>query len=256
MQAQILTTAKEIALDAGKLALNLFAGERELTQKGFRDFVTDADYAAQNLIVERVREAFPDHGFLAEEDDATLSDDSEYVWIIDPVDGTTNYSRHIPFFCVSIGIAKNGSPIVGVIYDPVRDELFWATKGGGAFINGKPISVSKIDDLANAIVAHDWSRSPAMRDVIMDMLARLVHQTRSIRVIGSAAIALCWVANGRLDAYFNPALSAWDVAAGQLILEEAGGTLSGFNNEPFALDDPNSWSLATNRLIHTSFNPS
>lgn len=250
MHSNILSAAKSIAREAGQLALDRFDGDRKLTQKGFRDFVTDADYATQNLIVSRVREQFPDHGFLAEEDDATLSDEAEYVWIIDPVDGTTNYSRNIPFFCVSIGIAKAGNPVVGVIYDPVRDEMFWATKGGGAFLNDKPIHVSKIDTLADAIIGHDWSRSPAMRDVIVEMITRLVHQTRSIRVIGSAAIALCWVANGRFDAYFNPALGAWDVAAGQLILEEAGGVMSGFNAEPFALDDPNSWALATNRQIH------
>ncbi len=250
MQNEILEAAKSIAREAGKLVLDRFGGERELTQKGFRDFVTDADYAAQSLIVERVREQFPTHGFLAEEEDATLSDNADIVWIIDPVDGTTNYSRNIPLFCVSIGVAQAGDPLVGVIYDPVRDELFWATKGGGAFLNGQAISVSTTDNLADAIIAHDWSRSPTLRDVILQIITQLAHQTRSLRAMGSAAIAICWVANGRLDAYFNPSLSAWDIAAGQLILAEAGGIMSGFNAEPFALDDPSSWALATNQRIH------
>ncbi len=247
---KILTTAKSIAREAGKLILDCFGRERELTKKGFRDFVTDADYAAQNLIVARVREQFPAHGFLAEEEDTTLSDEAEYVWIIDPVDGTTNYSRNIPLFSVSIGVVQAGKPIVGVIYDPMRDELFWGTKGRGAFLNGQSIHVSGIDSLGDAIIGHDWSRPPAMRDVILDKLTQLIHQTRSIRCVGSAAIALGWVASGRLDAYFNPKLSAWDVAAGQLILEEAGGKMSGFQGEPFALDNANSWSLASNQLIH------
>jgi myo-inositol-1(or 4)-monophosphatase len=252
MKDAILTAAKSIAREAGQLALDRFGGERVLTQKGFRDFVTDADYAAQTLIVQRVREQFPEHGFLAEEDDPTLCDNAEFVWIIDPIDGTTNYSRNIPVFSVSIGIAQAGIPIVGVVFDPVRDELFWATSGGGAFVNDRPIAVSQIDTLADAIISHDWSRSAPMREKMLQIISRLAHQTRSIRAVGSAAIALCWVASGRVDAYLNVQLSAWDVAAGQLILTEAGGKMSGFNAEPFALNDPDSWALASNQLIHAS----
>lgn len=245
----ILTAAKEIARAAGRLALTQFTHERKMTRKGFRDFVTDADFAAQQLVVERVREQFPGHGFIAEEDDDSLDDRAEYVWIIDPIDGTTNYSRKVPFFCVSLGVAHDGQMVIGVIYDPVRDELFSATRGGGAFVNGVPIHVSTVSDMNSAIVSFDWSRDVAVREATLQLLQTVALEPRSVRSFGAAAIAICWVACGRVDAYFNYQLSAWDVAAGQVILTEAGGGVSGFDGRPFNLYDPQSWAVFTNGAI-------
>lgn len=232
---ELLKAAESIALSAGKLLRRLWEEPRELTRKGFRDIVTDADFASQRLITSEIKRLFPDHGFLTEEDDETLSQDGEVVWIIDPVDGTSNYSRQMPSFSVSIAVARrqemNLSVEVGVVYDPVRQELFSARRGAGAKLNGYPIFTALTDAPIEAIISLDWSHRRETRQATLDILQELAHEVKTIRAIGTAALAISWVAAGRLDGYLNINLHPWDVAAGGVIVQEAGGRISNFSGD-------------------------
>lgn len=230
--AELLTTAETVALSAGKLLRRLWEEPRQLTRKGFRDIVTDADFASQRLITAEIKKRFPRHGFLTEEDDETLSQEGEIVWIIDPVDGTSNYSRQMPSFSVSIAAARRqGTDLsveVGAVYDPVRQELFSASQGAGAKLNGYPIFTALTVDPIEAIISLDWSHRRETRQVTLDILGHLAHEVKTIRAIGTAALAISWVAAGRLDGYLNINLHPWDVAAGAVIVQEAGGEISNF----------------------------
>ncbi len=249
--------AKTIALETGELLRDRWNNaELKLTSKGFRDIVTDADFASQKLVTEKIMQAFPTHGFVSEEDDGSLPTEGDVIWIIDPIDGTSNFARKSPLFCVSIAATRPTEdphvfkPFVGVIYDPVRNELFFASEGAGATLNDKPISVSTVDSLESAIVAYDWPRQPAIRQNTLDLISGTIHQVKTMRSIGSAALALAYVACGRLDGYFNLHLSPWDVAAGELIIQEAGGRFSDISGNQWRGD--NKTSLGTNGLVHQS----
>jgi myo-inositol-1(or 4)-monophosphatase len=244
------TVAETAALEAGALIRHKLAEPRTVASKGFRDLVTDADYAAQQCITELVRARFPDHSFLAEERDATLPRAGSVQWIVDPVDGTSNYSRGIPNFCVSVAVAANAQVIVGVTYDPMREELFSGVRGQGCTLNGQPVTVSPTASLADAIVSLDWGRRYEVRQASLLALLRFAHAVRSIRAIGSAALALAWVAAGRLDAYINFSLSAWDIAAGMLLIEEAGGAASDLGGLPLPLAESTTC-LGANRLLQS-----
>lgn len=242
----LLSVATQAALQAGALLRQKWSQPRQISEKGFRDLVTDADHAAQALIVETIQSAFPDHGFLVEEKVADLSPSGPILWIIDPVDGTTNYSRQQPNYCISIAAVLRPSPpanqpepqiLAAVIYNPMQDELFSATLGQGAFLNGTRIQVSSTDKLESAVIALDWSHNPDQRQLTLDMLLRIAHEVQTIRAIGSAALTLAWVAAGRLDAYFNLNLKPWDVAAGKLLITEAGGQLVNLDNRPWQIED-------------------
>jgi myo-inositol-1(or 4)-monophosphatase len=239
----LLFVATQSALQAGALLHQKWGQPRQVSQKGFRDLVTDADHASQALIVEMIQSVFPSHGFLVEEKVADLSSSGPIIWIIDPVDGTTNYSRQQPNYCISIAAVKRPSPqssnqeepeiLAGVIYDPMHDELFQASLGQGAYLNGSKIAVSDTDNLGEAVIALDWSHDPDQRQRTLDMLQRIAHEVQTIRAVGSAALTLAWVAAGRLDAYFNLNLKPWDVAAGKLLISEAGGKLVNLDNRPW-----------------------
>jgi myo-inositol-1(or 4)-monophosphatase len=248
MTAELLSTANQSALQAGALLRQKWDEPRHVSQKGFRDWVTDADHASQALIVETIRERFPDHGFLVEEKVADLQPTGPVCWIIDPIDGTSNYSRQQPNFCVSIAAASpiakesrtgkmSAEILAAVVYDPMRDEMFEAAAGQGAFLNGKRIQVSQTAALESAIVALDWSHQQEKRQYTLEALQRFAHQIHTIRAIGSAALALAWIAAGRLDAYFNLNIKPWDAAAGQLLIHEAGGQIVNHDNHPWQLDD-------------------
>ena len=254
----LLSFTKRIALETGELLRDKWANaELVLTSKGFRDIVTDADIASQTLLTNRILEQFPTHGFISEEDDGSLPTEGDVIWIIDPVDGTSNFSRKSPLFSVSIAAARPTNdpavidPFLGAIYDPVRDELFLAAEGQGATLNGRPISVSGVDSLAGAILAHDWPREPAIRQNTLDIISDSIHQIKTMRSIGSAALGLAYVACGRLDGYFNLSLQPWDVAAGMVILAEAGGRFSDLQNQPWRTN--NKISFGSNQLIHRAF---
>ena len=221
--------------------------ERRLTLKGIRDLVTDADTAAEPLILDLIQSRFPDHAILSEEAGGNAIGGG-YTWVVDPLDGTTNYAHRNPVFAVSIGVLEGEEPLVGVIHDPLRDHTFVAERGGGAKLNDKPIHVSHIASLENALVGMDWGHSNEVRERILAYLHRVVPRCGTLRVLGSATLALCYVGAGWLDAYFNLRLKPWDAAAGILIITEAVGRCSTLEGKPYHLESPSC--LATNNRIH------
>ena len=247
MKKRVLQTAIEAARRAGRAIAERYPGGRSLTVKGLRDLVTDADTGAEAVILDLLRARFPDHTIVSEEAGGREIS-SGYTWVVDPLDGTTNYTHHHPVFAVSIGVLKGGEPLIGVTHDPLRDQTFVAERGGGARLNDKPIHVSRIADLQNALVGLDWGHSNEVRERILAYLHRVVPKCGTLRVLGSATLALAYVAAGWLDAYFHLGLKPWDAAAGTLIITEAGGRCSTLEGEPYRVDFPGC--LATNNLIH------
>lgn len=250
--------AKQLAAESGKMLKDKWENASfSASSKGFRDVVTDADIASQDLITSMVLERYPTHGFLSEEDDGSLPTEGDVIWVIDPIDGTSNFSRQSPLFCVSIAAAHPPSAageldfITGVVLDPIRNEMFTASKNGGAFRNGQPLIPSNVDTVADSIVALDWPRDPAERAEIMRLCSQIVHKTKTTRSIGSAALALCYVACGRLDAYYHMNLKPWDIAAAALILQEAGGAFSNFAGKKWRLGEKSA--LGTNGVLHSEY---
>ncbi|HZX28085.1 MAG TPA: inositol monophosphatase family protein [Telluria sp.] len=210
-----------------------------VTEKQHNDFVTDVDTAAEQAIMEVLSKAYPDHKFLAEESgpSAGLNDETEFCWIIDPLDGTTNFMHGFPQYCVSIALAQRGVVTQALVYDPVRNDLFTASKGGGAFLNDKRIRVTRNDRLANALVASGHGPGPAAAEDYMKMYGALAPRCQAIRKAGAAALDLANVAAGRCDAFFEKNLKPWDVAAGALLVSEAGGIVGEFNGESEFMKD-------------------
>ncbi|MEZ4589986.1 MAG: inositol monophosphatase family protein [Chloroflexota bacterium] len=243
---QLRAVAAETAVSAGKLARDLWAKPREISFKGFRDLVTDADVATQAHITQTIQRHFPSHGFLTEEDDSSLPTAGPIIWIIDPIDGTTNYSRQIPEFCVSIAacqplVSGGYQPVAAAIYDPMRDELFSAAQGQGATLqvgNNAPqtLQVSTVDELGQAVFALDWSSAADARTTALDILNQFAQESYTVRSIGTAALAMAWIAAGRVDFYFNLRLRPWDVAAAMLLVQESGGAVTAPNGDPIVWD--------------------
>jgi myo-inositol-1(or 4)-monophosphatase len=208
-------------------------GDLEITYKDKRaNLVTVADRRSQRAITDVILGAFADHAVDGEEG-AAGNPDSGHVWYVDPLDGTTNYAHGIPFYCVSVALRAQGVTTAGAVYDPVRDEMFTAGQGAGAFLNSEPLRVSDVSGLDRAlVVAQAQSDDPAGIRRYADLVERLMLTTGGVRSLGSPALTLCAIAAGRLDAYCEYAMDAWDTAAGQLILEEAGGTLTTFEGRP------------------------
>lgn len=253
---EILEFAIEIAKEAGGMIRDR-VDSAETASKGFRDIVTESDLAAQKLIMERVSVKFPEHTFLAEEDEgdhaADLLDSTVPVWVIDPIDGTSNYSRGLPVYCVSIGVYFEGAVIVGVIYDPVHDELFAATQDSATTMNGQAVSPANITTMAESRIALDWSRAEELRAQSLLVLDGVAHSCHTVRSVGSAALAFCWITIGRIDGYYNLDLKAWDVAAGGLILKQAGCRLTSIDGRTFDLTDKTTWAVASNSNIYDEF---
>jgi myo-inositol-1(or 4)-monophosphatase len=247
----LLNFAVQIARDAG-LILTERMGRKSLqiTNKGVIDLVTEADLAAERFIIERIQTHYPRHGILAEESGATVSVEraSEFKWIIDPLDGTTNYAHGYPCFCVSVALERAGQIVIGVIYDPLRDEMFAAERGEGATLNGRRIRVSEVEDLNRAMVCTGFPYDVRDRGDFARHFANFIMHAQAIRRDGSAALDLAYVACGRFDGFFEEGLRPWDVAAGVLLVEEAGGRVSHFNGLPFDIYTPPI--LATNGLVH------
>lgn len=232
-EMQVKTTALEAAEKAAKIVLDnlgkIKSGGIE-TKRQF-DFVTHVDLESERTIIETIRQQFPDHDFHAEEqgEDARTS---EFQWIIDPLDGTTNYIHNFPCFCISIALQKNGETLFGLVLDPLRNECFSALKGEGAFSNEAPISVSTETDFSRALIATGFPfRDKSKMEVYLSSFAEVMRNVAGIRRAGSAAIDLCYVASGRLDGFWEIGLHAWDIAAGILILSEAGGVTTDFIGE-------------------------
>ncbi len=245
----LLDTAIEAARAAGHEIARRLPQEREVRAKGLRDIVTDADLAAQETLVSIIRSRFPKHGILSEEGLAP-GNNTETIWVLDPLDGTSNYAHRLPSFSVSIGVARGDELLVGVVYDPMRDHLFCAERGAGATLNGERLRVSQTDKLERALVALDFAREPTKRSEQLAAMVRCSRHIHTFRSVGSAALSLCYVAAGWLDAYFHWALAPWDCVAGGLMIAEAGGQLTEL--------DGSSWSytssscVASNGLLHAA----
>lgn len=246
--AQFMDTAVEAAREGGQLALSLLGQPGYVKHKGVRDLVTGSTLEVQARIQEVIQRDFPQHGILAEEDTPDSAVEGEFQWIIDPIDGTTNYYRRLPPFAVAIALRQGQRVLLGVVYDPARDELFHARWGQGAFLNEKPIRVSRKSEAYDAFIGTDWPCAPQERQDSVGAAAMAIGEALSLRTLGAPALGLCYVAAGYLDAYYHLALKLWDVAAAAVILEEAGGTLSDLQGGPW-LHSPGHY-LASNGNIH------
>lgn len=246
----MLNFAIETARDAGRVLLEKFGRIESVTKKGDINLVTEADLASEALIVERIKSHFPRHAILAEEagNAVVTGEDGGHKWIIDPLDGTTNYAHGYPCFCVTIALEHEGEVVLGVTYDPTRDELFTAEKGRGATLNGKPIRVSRTDELGNALLVTGFPYDIKHREKFARHLTEFLLTSRGVRRDGSAAIDLAYVACGRFDGFWEEGLNPWDVAAGKLLIEEAGGTVSYYDGSPFSIYTPPI--VASNGTIH------
>ena len=240
-----------IAREAGALLMQFFHQGLKIEYKGDADLVTAADRASEALIRERISKQFPTHDVLGEEQG--LNDQgSDYRWYVDPLDGTTNFAHGYPVFCVSIALehraSGQGHRIAGVVYDPTRDELFSAQQGKGAHLNGKPIHVSKASQLKECLLATGFPSHKRHKNPNIHFYHQITLRTHGVRRAGSAALDLCNVASGRFDGFWEFNLNPWDTAAGVLIVEEADGKVSRFDNSPFEIDSRET--LASNGLVH------
>ncbi|TAE29730.1 MAG: inositol monophosphatase [Candidatus Kapaibacterium sp.] len=227
----LLDVARTTAIEAGHLLRDGFGTSFRVDNKeGRHNLVTEYDHKAEKLIIARIKEHFPDHIFLAEESGASGTPAHTVRWIIDPLDGTVNFAHSIPIFCVSIGAEMNGELLCGVIYAPMTNELFTASKGGGAFLDGQQIHVSTTEKLDDAILVTGFPYNAASNPHgCLEHFTRFVSMGLPVRRLGSAAIDLAYLAAGRFDGYWEVSLQAWDVAAGKLILHEAGGTMTQYD---------------------------
>ena len=233
----MLNIAVRAARQAGSLVMRSLqhVDHLEVTTKGLNDFVTDVDRLAEQEIINTIKKSYPDHAIMAEESGETGQND--VVWIIDPLDGTTNYLHGFPHYCVSIGVMVKGRIEHAVIFDPLRDELFTASRGEGAKLNDRRIRVSRRKDLNGALIATGFPfKYPQHIDAYMQMFAAVLPQVADIRRAGSAALDLAYVAAGRVDGYWEIGLENWDLAAGKLLVEEAGGSVTNFTGGDKVLD--------------------
>lgn len=247
-----LDVATEAALAAGAVLQASLGRLEQITEKGRPgDLVTEADKASEVAILEILCRHFPDHPILTEESGQLGTQQSNYLWAIDPLDGTTNYAHQYPFFAASIGLLIDGIPQVGVIFDPFHQELFRAAKGLGATRNRRPISVSQTTELSKSLLVTGFAYDRReTSDNNYAEFCHLTHLTQGVRRSGSASLDLAHVACGRLDGYWERGLSAWDIAAGIVLVEEAGGQVTAYDRSPFQIASGRI--LATNGQIHHS----
>jgi len=244
MTAAALKAARGIIRDFGEVE------QLQVSVKGPGDFVTQADLKAEKILRAELSRARPAYGFLMEESGASAGSDEHHRWIVDPLDGTTNFMHGIPQFCISIGLERDGEIVAGVVYEPVRDEMFWAEKGAGAFVNDRRLRVSARRKLSDAVIA---TGIPTIRRQIdhatyLRTLSAMMAATVGIRRCGAAALDLAYLAAGRYDGYWEFALSPWDIAAGTLLVREAGGYVSDLAGESTFMTSGNV--LAGNPYLH------
>ena len=243
-----LPRMEQIAREAGALLLDFFHRRVKIEYKGDADLVTEADRSSEKLILERIRAHWPSHEVVGEEG-ARIETGSNYRWYVDPLDGTTNFAHGFPVFCVSLGLAFRDKREAAVVYDPTRDELFAAERSRGAFLNGRKIEVSKTPKLAQSLVATGFPSHKRHKNPNIYFYHQLTLRTHGVRRAGSAALDLASVACGRFDGFWEFNLNAWDTAAGILIVEEAGGKVTGLQGRELAITDRDV--VATNGLIHS-----
>ncbi len=247
---EYFSVARQAAKAAGSLIQENWQKTKKVRYKSAIDLVTTIDREAEERIVRILHEHFPDHSILAEEETAIVGSQNGYRWIIDPLDGTTNFAHAYPHFSVSIALERENEIILGLVYDPLREENFEAAKGQGAFLNGKAIRTSNVAELDKALLATGFPYDRRERaDYYLAFLRAYLVRSQCIRRNGSAALDLCYLACGRIDGFWECKLHAWDTAAASVIVQEAGGSLSDFSGNEFSI-----WSeetLASNGLIHT-----
>ena len=242
-----LRICEQAARAAGEILLDR-RGRFTVREKGPKDLVTDADEAAQAVIRKIVLESHPDYAFLGEEDgqeDVSTSENrsdeaasNQFRWIVDPLDGTINYVHGLPSYGVSVALESGGNILAGVVFDPVLDECYCAAAGCGAYMNGQEIRVSGCTLAREALVAASLPADPARNCVEIRRFVEILHDVQAVRRLGSAALSLCYVASGRLDGYFASTVKSWDVAAGVLIVREAGGVVTSLDGGKFCLERP------------------
>jgi myo-inositol-1(or 4)-monophosphatase len=245
----LINTLKKAAKQAGILMKSEFESDFKIHNKeGINNLVTEVDHASEKLIMDIIREDFPDH-FILSEEVGEIRMDSAYKWIIDPIDGTVNYANGIPICCVSIGVEHDGEMVLGAIYNPFLEEFFFAEKGKGSTLNSKPIHVSNKEAVIRSCLVTgfpytylDEPNGP------LEVFSRLIRKGIPVRRLGSAAVDLAWVAAGRFDGFYEHKLNAWDSAAGFLLVEEAGGKVSDFKGDKYSPYQPHI--VASNGLIH------
>ena len=248
-------TAVEAVLAAGDLQMARFGTDLRVDKKGAIDLVTEVDIAVERMFRAMVAERFPDHVVLAEELGGLGPEAGKYCWIFDPLDGTTNYAHGLPVFASSLALEIDGVVSVGAIYDPTRRELFTATLGGGAYLNGVPMRVSSVATLVDALLVTGFpytvhqSRDQSL-DGLVSLFSTFLSKAQAVRRLGSAALDLCYVAAGRMDGFWERHLKPWDVAAGALMLTEAGGTITAFDGSSF--DVRRSQVMASNGHLHSA----
>ncbi|MBN1381235.1 MAG: inositol monophosphatase [Deltaproteobacteria bacterium] len=237
-----------MAREAGALLKNKFHEAHTIEYKGEIDIVTEADKMSEDLLITKINQRYPSHAILSEETGA-IKKESEYRWIIDPLDGTTNYSHRYPIFCVSIALELKGNIILGVIYNPMSEELFVAEKGAGSFLNGGKLSVSKTTDLSKCMLATGFPYDVRYnKNNNLNYFAAMIKNAQAVRRPGSAALDLAYVAAGCFDGFWELKLNPWDTAAGWLMVTEAGGTVTDLFGASYRFDTPHI--LASNGLIH------
>jgi myo-inositol-1(or 4)-monophosphatase len=248
MRTPTLSDLETLARQAGAFLRDGYTREHQVNYKGTIDLVTEIDHQSEAFIIGQINLLFPGHAILAEES-GQQAGSLEHLWYIDPLDGTVNYAHNIPIFCVSIGYAQNGLTRLAVVYEPMRDECFSAERGRGAWLNGEPLHVSAVQDLTHSLLVtgfpyDTWNTS---NDNFVNFV-RFAKLTQGVRRLGSAALDLCYVAAGRFDGFWELSLQAWDVAAGGLIVEEAGGRITNVDGGPDYISKPQSILAATPSL--------
>lgn len=250
---QIVATC-EAAARAGAGELMAWRGRFSTQEKSARDLVTDADLASQRAIRATILEQFPDHGFLGEEDPDMQQLQRPYCWIVDPLDGTTNYVHDYPFYAVSVAVAEAGRLVAGVVFDPLREECFLAATGMGSRLNGQAIAASATTELDQALAAVSFPPEPSLDSPDVQAFLQVAPRCRAVRRTGSAALNLAYVASGRLDAHWAHFIHPWDSAAGVLLVREAGGTATSCNGGDYRLSEGDYFVAATGKL-HESLLP-
>ena len=242
--------ATQAAKEAGSLIMAHFQGEVRIEYKGRTDIVTDVDLLVEKAMMSLLREEFPSFGIITEESQ-NIASNSRYAWIVDPLDGTRNFAYGIPHFCVALALAQEDEVVLGIIYDPLRGEFFRAEKGRGAFRNDLPISVSTKTTVQGSLVGFDMGYDAERGREVLEVASALWPGVQSVRVMGSAALGLAYAACARLDIYLHLSLSPWDLAAGILLVEEAGGAISELDGQPVSIQSKSV--IATSKAIHDDF---
>lgn len=246
-----LATAIEAVRRAGRMQLEALGGGFAVRKKGVIDLVTEVDLAIERAFRELIADRYPDHDVLGEEFGAPAAGrpPARHCWIFDPIDGTTNFAHGLPIFCASLALEIDGEMTVAAVYDPTRDELFTAERGGGAWLNGERLAVSATDRLVDSLLVTGFPYTVHEEaEEMLGLFGAFISSSRAVRRLGSAALDVCYVAAGRMEGFWERGLGPWDIAAGALLVEEAGGRLSDLNGGPFVLRTGRL--LASNGRVH------